>query len=54
MKKKLNLCGVCAAKLGTAYNLRKISDVDAKTTCAECGRRCGATYEVTKEGDGGK
>ncbi len=49
MKKKLALCGLCAAKLATAYNLRKIGDVDGKTTCAECGKRYSATYEVTKK-----
>ncbi len=54
MKKKLDLCGVCAAKLGTAYNLRKIAGgVDNKITCAECGRRrYGGTFDVTKKAGG--
>ncbi len=52
MKKTLNLCGVCAAKLGTAYTLRKVaSDVNQKIICAHCGKpRYGATFEVTKKG----
>ncbi len=34
--KTMNLCGACAAKLGTAYSVRKIArGVDHKVTCAE-------------------
>lgn len=49
--KKLDLCVPCAAKLGTAYTVRKVAGgVDKKITCAECGRRrYGGTYEVSKE-----
>lgn len=53
--KQRDLCGACAAKLGTAYSVRKIAGgVDHKVTCAECGRRrYGGTYEIApkkKEG----
>lgn len=55
MKKTLDLCGVCAAKLGTAYNLRKVAGgVDNKITCAHCRQpRYGGTFEVTKKGGNG-
>ncbi len=50
--KTLDLCGVCAAKLATAYAIRKVAGgVDRKVTCAECGRRrYGGTYEVVLKG----
>ena len=53
--KQLDLCGVCAAKLGTAYSVRKIAGgVGHKVTCAECGRRrYGGTYEVGSKKRGG-
>ena len=49
--KTLDLCGVCAAKLATAYAIRKVAGrVDNKITCAECGRRrYGGTYEVSRK-----
>ncbi len=49
--KQMTLCGACAAKLGTAYSVRKIAGgVDHKVTCAHCGcRRYGGTYEVAKK-----
>ena len=48
----LDLCGVCAAKLATAYAIRKVAGgVDNKITCAECGRRrYGGTYEMVLNG----
>ncbi len=54
--KTLDLCGVCAAKLATAYAIRKVAGgVDNKITCAECGRRrYGGTYDVTKKGGAGR
>ncbi len=58
--KATDLCGACAAKLGTAYYLIKVSGgVDHKVTCAECGRRrYGGSYErgprkKKKEANGG-
>lgn len=52
--KTVDLCGACAAKLGTAYSVRKIAGgVDHKVTCAECGRRrYGGTYEVAPKKKG--
>lgn len=52
----LDLCGICAAKLGEVYTVRKIaSGINKKITCAECGRRrYGATYEVRKKEDSKK
>lgn len=49
MKRKVDLCVPCAAKLETAYTVRKIaSGVDLKVKCAECGRqRYGGTYELS-------
>ncbi len=48
--KTLDLCLPCAAKLGVAYTLRKVAGgVDNKITCAECGWRYGAAYEVAKK-----
>lgn len=56
--KKMDLCGACAAKLGEAYNLRKVAGgVDNKVVCSNCGRRrYGGTYEVEvkrKRGEAG-
>jgi len=50
MVKEMDLCGICAALLGNAYSVRKVSGgVDNKVTCANCGkRRYGASYEVKK------
>ncbi len=49
MKKKVDLCGPCAAVLGEGFILTRIAGgVDNKITCAHCGkRRYGATYEMT-------
>ena len=46
--KTLDLCGACAAKLGTAFTVRKIAGgIDHKVTSAECKRRrYGGTYQV--------
>lgn len=56
--KKMDLCGACVAKLGEAYNLRKVAGgVDNKVVCSNCGRRrYGGTYEVEvkrKRGEAG-
>lgn len=50
MKKTMELCGACAAKLKETASVKKVAGgVDNKVTCAECGRRrYGATYEVEK------
>jgi len=47
---KMDLCGICAALLGNAYSVCKVSGgADNKVTCANCGkRRYGASYEVKK------
>ncbi len=49
MKKKVDLCTECAARLGEGYILTRIAGgVDNKVTCARCGkRRFGVTYEMT-------
>lgn len=49
--KKMDLCGVCAAKMKEETEIRKISGgIDNKVVCSKCGRRrYGATYEVGKK-----
>ena len=56
MPKIRDLCGACAAKLSTAYTVRKVcGGVDNKITCAECSRRrYGATYEIVKKEGGAR
>ena len=51
-KRKICLCGACAAKLSAAYEVRKVvGGVGEKVLCMECRRRrYGGTYEVTAEG----
>ena len=46
--KTLDLCGVCAAKLGETYPMLKVAGgVNNKIFCTECGRRrYGGSYEV--------
>ena len=48
MKKKLELRGACAAKLGNTHSVRKVAGgVNQKVKCEECGRnRYGGTFEV--------
>lgn len=45
-RKKLDLCGSCAAKIGSFVTLTMLpKPSNNKITCAECGRRrYGATY----------
>lgn len=54
MKRKMDLCGRCAATLGNTYRVHKASGgVDNKVTCESCHRRrFGGTYEVEIGTDG--
>ncbi len=41
---KKDLCGKCAALMDGAYELRKVSGMDLKVLCSQCGRtRYGGT-----------
>lgn len=52
--KKMELCGVCAAKLREEAEIKKVGGgADNKVTCAKCGRRrYGGTYEVGRKKNG--
>lgn len=56
MKRTLDLCGHCVAKLGTAYSVQRApGDFDHKVKCAECGKsRYGGIYkvEMKRKGEG--
>ncbi len=45
--KTMALCGKCAALMGGAYELRKVSGMDLKVDCAHYGKkRYGGTYKL--------
>ncbi len=48
-----DLCGKCAALMGGAYEIRKVSGMDLKVICSQCGRkRYGGTYELRSKRGG--
>lgn len=51
MKKTMELCGVCAAKLRETASVKKLAGgTNNKVSCSKCGRRrYGATYEVSRK-----
>lgn len=51
MKKQIDLCGTCAAKMEDGYKLVQLPrPANNKIFCGLCQRkRYGATYEVTKK-----
>ena len=54
MKKTVELCGACQAKMENGWKLTRLSrPSDLKITCALCGRRrYGAVYEMEKKSAG--
>lgn len=49
--KRMELCGVCAAKLREEAEVKKVcGGVDNKVTCSKCGRRrYGVIYEIGRK-----